>query len=346
MKGVFFLWMITALPQASWAAFCVGVNCGANDPSFHCHSRNALGNECWDQVDNACEAVTGFSRTEAFSCFEPGPGTQGAVGIAGQLPTAIGGFNTFRSQIRRPAVSRKATEDLELQDLQEIDDASGDDDDGGAVYIAEMTAALEHETWDLLGVEGKTNGIRFGWQRQNPSGGLWGVAASYQQAESDVGGDSTDLINANFSYGHTLGSSEIWQWSASATISDLSGFVDETLIGASGQLSFQKDLSNSLLSGGLVLQYQTADQLDDDIATVGLGLAWGIPLGRRLTLDFDVYAVNIVEPALDDDLFYTLGGSLGYYFSRRFALNLGYRVLEGIDGLDSSTITLGSISRW
>ena len=222
------------LASPASAGFCVGVNCGANDASFHCHSENALGNQCWDQFDDACEAVPGFSRAEAFPCNQTGGNAAVAGGVGGQLGVAVGGVNVFRSQIRQPATSNLARQQeeasQEAQDLENDTEGGAEGEDGvsakDVIFFTDISAALEYETWDFLGAEGTTSGLSFGWQRTKDSGGHYGISASYQQADPDGGGDSLDVINAGFDIGHSIGNSKIWKWSLGATVSSFSGFFE------------------------------------------------------------------------------------------------------------------------
>lgn len=328
---------------------CIGRTCGRDMgfPIEHCHIRpggNPNGNDiCWSSLlDFACENM-GYEINIACPAGVGIPPLVGnAGGISSQLPTALGAQNIFNNQLRTSATPRMAQEEADAAEEQESDSGSG-----GAVHFSQMTTALEQDSWDFAGAEGETLGARFDWRRETETGMLWGAAASYQQAEPDVG-DSTDLINGSVSFGHRIGES-IWKWSASATVSHFSGLVDDTLYGGSGQLSFDKGFDNgAVLSGGVVGQYLLSDSDggDDDVQTLGYGLAYGFPLGQRFALDFDAYGVSILEPDIQDDNFYTFGAMLTAYLSQRFGLTLGYRILEGIDELDSDTLTFGVSTRW
>jgi hypothetical protein len=336
----FGLLILLSFGQApAFAGFCVGVNCGLSQlQGSHCHSVNAQGNQCWDEFDDTCEAIPGFSvmRGEAAVCAvggTPGIGIGGT--IAAQAATAFGGYTQFRSQVARSAAPR-------ISEVRQAAEA----EEGSAFHFSEIVAALEQEQWDLFGAEGETNGLRLGWNRQTETGVLFGASGSYQEAEPDFGG-STKLLNANLNVGHTLG--PIWKWSAGVNLSDISGDVDNQLYGAGAQIHFANYFDNGhVFSGGLITQWNAADDdaFDQDIITAGAGIAYGLPLGERFTLDLDGYAINVLDPEVPDDLFYLIGAQLGVYLSPRLALNLGYRVLEGLDGLDSGTITLGAAHRW
>ena len=134
-----------------------------------------------------------------------------------------------------------------------------------------------------------------------------------------------------------------------ATVSDFSGLHDDTLLGGSGFLAFSRySDKGSILSGGVLFQFLSSDTQPDDVQTVGYGLGFGFPIGNRLALDLEAYGVSILEGELvpGDDSLYTAAGQLSLYLTSRFALMLGYRVLEGIDGLDSQTFTFGGSTRW
>lgn len=345
-------------PGLAQQGFCIGTNCGL-DLGFHCHSVDQNGDQCWDAVffdsqnsfetaapveSNLCEREPGFSLANdgAISCLEAVRLSGASGGVSSQLPTLIGGYNLFRSRIRARAVSRVQWERMEAMAAQDAaDDAESTD---GVVVFSEITTSIESDRWTYRDVDGDTNGVRFEWGRQGVKGGLWGASGSYQDASPDFG-ESSRLLNANVSFGHTLGS--VWSWSVSGTASDLSGFLDDTLYGAAGELSFSKYFDGgSVLSGGALYQYQSSDLFGDDFETAGYGLAFGFPLGRRFALNLEGYGATVVSPDVQDDAFYTLGGSFSAYFTPRFALTLGYRRLEGIDELDSGTYTLGSSSRW
>lgn len=171
------------------------------------------------------------------------------------------------------------------------------------------------------------------------------AAGSYQQAETD-GGVSADLVSASGAVGRTLG--DTWRWSVNGTVSNLSGFFELNLYGAGAQLYFENYFSGGqVFSGGATYQFTAIDEAGfENYQTVGAGVAFGTPLGRRLTVDLDLFAVSVVEPDLPDDAFYTAGAELGIYLTPRLGMTFGYRVLEGIDDLDSGTVTLGASTRW
>lgn len=325
---------------------CIGTNCGEDVADFHCHSVNTEGVQCWDGIEHGtqdglgCDFVTGFNlvsrETEgvtAISCEDAG--ADGSV--AGQLLDGVGGYNLFRTQLRkttRPRLARQGSEEAESES-----------EDEGAAVISEMATSVEVNDWTFRGISGETPGVRLGWRRQTESGHLFGISASYQDADPDFG-MSSRLLTAQLNYGHTLG--PIWTWSVSGAFSDFSGLRDETLIGATGLVGFAKySPRGSVVSGGVVVQYLAADNLPDDLGTAGFGLAYGVPIGKRVALDFEGYAVSVFEgEILDVDELYTLSGMLSIYATPRFAVTLGYRLLEGIDGLDSDTFTFGASTRW
>lgn len=325
--------------EPAHAQTCIGFNCGPTvlmcctmNPSNHCRENNQ-GTECWDAIGGAaaCEAM-GFVNQCSFAP----PISQG--GDATLAPTALGGFNTFRTQILSSATSR-AKQDAARQDQAEAGR------EGGGVFT-DIITSLERDDWTFQGTDGETNGIRFGWRRQGERGGLFGFSASYQESDPDQG-ESSELLSGTVNFGHTIGSSRLWKWSIFGTVNDISGPASDTLLGGGGQIYFNRYFeSGSVFSGGVLYTYQTADKLQDDPQTVGYGLAYGFPIAQRFALDLDAFGVTIIDPDVQDDFFYTLSGIFSIYFTPRFTLNLGYRVLEGIDGLDSDTLTIGSSSRW
>ena len=325
--------VVLVMPMVASAQFCIGNGCGiGRGPSWHCHSINSSGVQCWDHADNSCESQAGFAVASGAQVCSVGGGAGGVVGS--QLPT-VGGVTIFKTQIQTLAVPRSLAGEV-----------SGEADEGeeGGGFFGQLTAAYEVEDWDVGGLEGETTGLLFGYNRQSEGGGLFGFGGSYQEAEPDFGSTS-ELMNANLTFGHTLG--ETWKWGASAVYNDISGFVDDSFVGAAGHLSFNNyQPSGSVFSGGVIAQFLTADKLDEDLQTVSLGLAYGVPIAQRMSVDFDAYYTTILEPDTDDDSFFNLGGTFSYYFSSRFGLTLGYKVLEGLSNVDSSTITLGTSTRW
>lgn len=331
---------------------CVGRHCGRllGFPVEHCHVRQGgdPGGEqvCWSsrRGDFACELM-------GFTVNVPCPGVGGlAAGLASQVATSVGGFNVFRTEIRRTATPRAALEGAPAAAAPEEGEPAEGEPEGqpGAAAVlrfGEIRSALEYEDWTLSGVDGETPGARLSWRRELEGGLLVSAAGSYQRAEAD-GGVSADLASASAALGHTLG--DRWRWSVNATASDLSGFLDLRLLGGGAQVWFESYRPDGrVLSGGVTYQLTTVDEPGvDDFQTAGAGVAYGFPIGRRLTVDLDLFAVGILEPDLPDDLFYTGGAELGVYLTPRFGLTAGYRVLEGIDGLDSGTLTLGAGTRW
>ncbi|HUF77839.1 MAG TPA: hypothetical protein VMR44_02865 [Thermoanaerobaculia bacterium] len=361
---------LLALPsfgQQRQGEICIGRFCGLERgfEARHCHLRpggDPAGDDyCWSSLpaDFACEEL---GYTVNAICPEPAALT----GPVGQQLLTLAGYGQFRSQIVRPATARMAARDLmaaaaaageaadgdgDDEDGEEADDAAEDGEEDGAdryrIPLSEITTALEYESWELGGLDGETTGIRFDWLRETETGILLGAAASYQDASPD-GGDSTGLLNGQLSVGHTLGAgATAWSWGAFGTVSDVSGPVDDTLVGGGARLAFARYFAGGqVLSGGILGQYQTSDELEDDLINFGAGAAYGFPLGERFALDFELYAVNVIEPEIDDDTFFTGGGMFSVYFSPRFTLTLGARVLEGIDELDSLTYSLGSSTRF
>jgi hypothetical protein len=342
---------------AAEAGFCLGRNCGIEDPTFHCHSRNSQQNECWDQLDDACEDVPGFRvrAGEATSCSLGGDvlAPLGALGGAQNL-TLVGGHEVFRGQLRRPLVTRAEAAERAAEAAGDDDD---DDDDGeedgeadadAAFHFDEMATALEREDWQLAGTDGETLGAHFGWLRQTGSGHRFSAAASYQRADPD-GGDAADLVHLDVGYGHTLdwGDWAEWHWGLGATFNRLDARVEQDSSGGTGQLGLYKAFDNGhQLSGGLVLQFLSGSDLDADLKTIGVGAAYGVPIGQRLGVDVELYHVSVLDTVLTQDRFLTAAALVSWYVSPRFGLTLGYRVLEGIDDLDSRTITLGTSSRF
>lgn len=339
-----------ALPSAGQepGEICIGRFCGL-DRGFearHCHIRpggDPDGDDwCWssEPFDLVCEEL---GYTVNLAC----PVQAGAaVGAVGQQLAVLSGYNQFRSQIVKPAAARKAEEDA--QAAQEAEEGDEEDEGAGyAVHLSEITTAFEYEDWELAGQQGETVGARFDWLRETETGMLWGASASYQEASPDRG-ESTELLNGQLSVGHTFGMGGMdWSWGAFGTVTDISGPASDTLFGAGGRLAFSRYFDGGrVLSGGVLGQYQTADELDDDLVNVGAGAAYGFPVGERFALDFELYAVNIIEPEVVDDTFYTGAGMVSVYFSPRFTLTLGARVLEGIDRLDSITYTVGGSTRF
>lgn len=349
---------VLALARPADAVICIGRTCGADMgfPIEHCHIREGDSPDtdevCWSsEFDFACEE-RGFV-VPIFCPTAAGEPVGGVAGAIGQQGVVLSGYNQFRSQIVRPATARMAERDAAAaegeEDGEEGEDGEEDDEDAGyGIHLSEITTALEYEDWELAGLQGETVGLRFDWLRETATGFLVGASASYQDASPDQG-ESTELINGQLSFGHTLGGGgeTEWSWAAFGTVSDISGIVSDTLLGGGARIGFARYFAGGqVLSGGVLGQVQTADELDDDLINVGAGAAFGFPVGQRFALDFEAYVVNVVEPEVVDDTFYTGAGMFSVYFSPRFTLTLGARVLEGIDDLDSVTYTVGSSTRF
>ena len=357
-----------ALALPAEAVICIGRTCGADMgfPIEHCHIRpgDSLDTDevCWSsELDFACEEL-GFEQAILCPTAADGP-VGGVAGAVGQQGVVLSGYNQFRSQIVRPATARMAERDAaaEAEEEGEGEDGEGEagegedgegeegeEEAGYGVHLSEISTALEYEDWELGGLPGETVGLRFDWLRETATGVLVGASASYQDASPDQG-ESTELLNGQLSFGHTLGGGgdTEWSWAAFGTVSDISGPVSDTLFGGGARIGFARYFpGGQVFSGGVLGQYQTADELDDDLVNVGAGAAFGFPVGQRFALDFEAYAVSIVEPDVADDSFYTGAGMFSVYFSPRFTLTLGARVLEGIEDLDSITYTLGSSTRF
>ena len=333
---------VLALAIPAEADFCVGRNCGPTElgPEAHCHAQNDQGNQCWDELDNTCENVPGFEGLGPASCLLEAP-TE--AGLSGQQNLVLSGYNQFRTQVLQPATSRAEERDLEAAEEEAAED--DDEDDGRPLaYLSQITTALEYEDWELAGNPGETVGARFGWSRQAESGFTLGASASYQDSSPDRG-ESSQLFNGQFSFGQGFATGDTdWSWAAFGSFSDVSGPASDTLIGGGARIAFTRHLDGGMvLSGGALAQYQRSDELEDDPINIGAGAGFGMPLGDRFALDFELYAVNVIEPEVDDDFFYTGAGMFSIYFSPRFALTLGARLLEGIDDLDSITYTVGQL---
>lgn len=364
---------------------CTGPGCGAGVPAYSCHSVSTANVQCWGRnlqgelgPFNACELVPGFRLTEipggeaptATACF----GVVAGSSVNDRLLRGIGGYTLFESQILRRAQPRIARETAATR--EEADDETTPDEESAlesetedseaaatAAVFADISTTLEAGNWDFRSFEGDAAGLRLFWTREGETGRTFGVSGSYQESDPDFG-ESTRLLNGNLSFGHTVGASA--SWGVNATVSDFSGIVDDTLIGASGFLAFSRySDSGSVFSGGVLFQYLSSDRATEDVQTVGYGAGFGLPVGKRLALDVEVYGVSILEtyriplPALiqdgesvlqpdlvSDDSFFTAGAQVSFYITPRFAVMLGYRVLEGIDDLDSQTFTFGGSTRW
>ena len=323
---------------------CIGHNCG-RELGFtveHCHVRpggDPDGDQiCWSSLpaDFACEQM-GF-EVNVVCPAAPGP----TSGLGSLLLTAAGGYNVFRTEIRRTAVSRAAAAAAAPAAGEE---PSEEGEGRSRLHFGEIHAALEYEDWTLAGVKGDTPGARFSWRREAESGRLLSVAASYQRAEADRGA-SADLASASLAAGHDLG--DTWRWSVNATASHLSDVTDLNLYGGGAQLYFESNFAGGqVLSGGATYQYTASDQSgSEDFQVLGAGVAFGFPLGQRLTLDLDLFAIDVLSPDVPDDFLYTAGAELGVYLTPRLGLVGGYRVLEGISDLTSGTFTFGGSTRW
>lgn len=376
---------------------CTGPNCGAGVPEYECYSVSTANVQCWGRpIDltlperqtitvNACEQLPDFQLIVQIGTvvLDREPPTAMACGaviadgsVNNQLLRGLGGYSLFESQILKraePRIVREAAvaaaggpagdepEDVEIAAEEGAEEA--DEEDQGVAVLSEITTSIEVGDWEFRSVEGDSSGVRLFWRREGETGRLYGLSASYQEADPDLG-NSTRLLNGNFSIGHTMGDSG--SWGLNATVSEFSGLHDDTLLGGSGYLAFSRySDKGSVFSGGVLFQYLSSDQATDDVQTVGYGVGLGFPIGRRLALDLEAYGVSILEtyrvslPALEtdgivlaeselraDDSFYTAGAQLSLYLTSRFALMLGYRLLEGIDDLDSQTYTFGGSTRW
>lgn len=344
--------IVFALAAASpaEAATCIGRICGV-EQGFqidHCHIRpgddaETTDDVCWSSLfDFACEDM-GF--TQPIACPTSALPDPVLIGLTGQQNLVLSGYNQFRTQVLQPATTRAEERDLEAAEEDETED--DEDESRSLLYLSEITTAFEYEDWELAGNAGETVGARFGWSRQAESGIMLGASASYQDSSPDRG-DSTQLLNAQLSFGRGFSTSTMdWSWAAFGSFSDVSGPASDSLFGGGVRVGFARHLEGGkIFSGGVLAQYQSSDELEDDPINVGAGAGFGVPLGDRFALDFELYAVNVIEPEVDDDFFYTGAGMFSVYFSERFALTVGARVLEGIDDLDSITYTVGSSSRF
>ncbi len=327
-----------ALPPPAAAEICIGRLCGRERgyPIEHCHVKpndtdpNAV---CWDsEISFACEQM-GYEINVAC----PQPTITG--GVAGQQLDTIGGFGTFLSSIRELATPKI---------LAPPPPPPGDDEEEGkrGVVISEIASFAELESWKLDGAGGDTMGLRVEWSREGETGRLLGAHGSFQRAEPDAGGGTTDLAMASFDVGHTLGSA--WKWAVNGSVGSLGGDEDLTLLGGGAMLAFSVPRDDGIVwSGGALYRLTTfdGDALDDTHA-VGAGVAAGFPIGERLALDVDLYAVDVLAPEPLEDFFYTAGLQVSVATSPRFAFTVGARTLQGIDRVDSTTFTLGLSARW
>lgn len=328
---------------------CIGRFCG-REMGFdaeHCHIRpggDVDGDDyCWSSLpfDLACEDL---GYTVNLPCPQgaaefPGLG----AGLVSLSPSLLGGYDTFRSEIRTGAVSRAAAEESGAEESEEEAAAAS-----RSLRFSTITTALEHEQWELAGADGDTTGLRLDWERQTEAGWIWGVAGSYQDANPDRG-QSTQLARGQFNLGRIFAADDAseWKWTLHGTVADVSGGVSDTLFGGGGSLAYRRYASNGhVFSAGLLAQVQTSDDLDDDVQTVGAGLGYGFPIAQRLTLDFELFGTTLLDDVVEEDTFYTAAALLGVYLSPRFALTVGTRTLQGIDDLDSTTFTLGTSTRF
>lgn len=317
---------------------CIGRTCGRalGFRIEHCHRRPGAdphsSDVCWAATfDGACEAL---GYTVPVDCPRGGTlGLAAAGQTASSLPTAVGGFSIFSQQI--------------LHGLEPRPPAAGGDGEGeGGAYFSEVTTSVERDAWSFAGRDGETTGARFTWRREGEQGLILGAAGSYLRA-APARGESEVLSSASGSAGSLIGASA-FRWSVNATASRLSGLLDLTLYGGGAQLYFNRELARgAAFNGGLTVQYSATDEQGfEDVTVAGGGLSYGLPLGRRLTANLEAYAVTVLEPRVEDDLFYTLGAQLGLYLSPRLSLTLGYRLLGGIAGLESDTLTFGGSTRF
>ena len=330
-------------------SFCIGGADVCGSTGFQiCHLREGgvpvSGDICWSAPnDQECRRLQ-YVLTVACPAVAGGPAAAQLGSGSSLIASAIGGFNIFYSQIARRAVTRQAAADLAAAAAAESAGAAGEKQQRS--HFTDIVTAYEREQWKLDGDNGHTDGVRFGWQRQGESGGLYGLSGSYQRSLPD-GASSTSLFNANLDGGRSFGGDGIWKATVHGAFSDFTGATSQTLYGGGGQLYFNKSFEGgAIFSGGVILQYLGGNHLPENVQTVSYGLAYGFPLGQRFAVDLDAFGAHILKPSLTDENFYTLGGMLSAYLTSHFSLTLGYRALEGIHGLTSNTFTLGASSRW
>lgn len=329
------------------AVTCVGRTCG-RDQGFavsSCFIRpqgDPHGTKvCWSsEFDLSCQRQ-GFSVPILCPAGSLGGPSLGAG--SSQIATAVGGFNDFLNQVAQPAVPRQQLVDI-AADQQAAKTAAGE---VHGVHFSEVTTSYEHEAWRLDGSSGATNGGRIGWNHESENGGLWGAAASYQDAVPDSG-SSIGLVNLTVDAGHTFDQQGIFRWALHATGSQFSGLADQTLYGGGGQLYFNKPFEGGpTLSGGVILNYMTGSDLPQDVLAVSYGVAYGFPVGPRLAINLEAFGSHLAQPDVDGARnFYLLGGMGSVYLTRHFSMTLGYRSMLGIHELRSNTFTLGASTRW
>lgn len=339
--------LVGALAAAPAAAeFCLGPGCGIGKPGYTCHSVDAAGVECWSP-DGDCELAPGFSRGRdgAGPCalvLDAFPGSG--------LAEVLGGRRVLHGR----APGAPAPGQAPAPAPPGADDPAAADEQGGGPS-AEVTTTLEREVWSTSLERGDAWGLAVGWLRETESGRRFGVDLSARRATPDTQ-ESRDLVHLALGYGQRLApisrvpGLQAW-WGVDLTGTTFeeagdTGLEPRRFLGGSAHLAAARDFaSGHRLVGVAVLEGATGHDLGRDLTSLGLGAAYDLPIGQRLLLELELFDVRVLTPELDDDHFTQVAGLVTWFVSPRFALTLGYRILEGVPGVESSTVTLGSSRR-
>lgn len=341
------------------AELCLGIDCGADKASYRCHSVSAAGVECWSP-DDGCEVAAGFSRERdgALPCplrLSSFPGS-GLIAVIGGREVLHEGFPP-----RRPGAQTRSTQGLEGAPPRP---SPGPRNEAAGAHFDAVTTTLEREDWSFADTRGKTWGAAVAWLRETATGHRFSAEVSAQRAEPRAEprgepklGAEAELVHVAVGYGHRLELpgrlSELEAWwgvAAQGTQLDLGAAgADGTgrFGGATAHLAAARTfVSGGRLAGAVVLQGNTGDDLGEDLTSVGLGAAYDLPIGRRVLVQLEVFAVRLMGSAASEDEFAHLAALGTWFASERFALTLGYRTLEGVAGLESATVTLGASRRF
>jgi|CXWL01.1.fsa_nt_gi hypothetical protein len=351
-------WLCLALgPVAAVAAageLCLGVDCGRDKESYRCHSIDARGVECWSP-DDGCERAAGFSREREGARRCP---LRVASFPGGGLTRVLGGWSVLDGPGARAASARA---DRSPAPIPSPEGGTGLEGERGGGHFDAVTTTVEREDWTLPAARGETWGAAVSWLRETASGRRFSAEASAQRSEP-TDRPAAELVHGAVGFGHSLAppprlpALEAW-WGVAVEAAELDegGFeggglgaiAPRRFAGASAHLGVGRSFaSGRRVAGAVVFQILTGHDLGDDLATVGLGGAWDLPLGSRFLLEIEAFGVEILTPDQPEDRFVHLSALGTWFASPRFALTLGYRTLEGLSGLDSRTVTLGASRRF
>ncbi len=108
--------------------------------------------------------------------------------------------------------------------------------------------------------------------------------------------------------------------------------------------SFQKDFGPLALSGGVIYQFlRDTGDLERSNNIFSYGLALGIPMGRRLVGNLEVFQINNIDRE-DDPII--IGAGFTFFPSPRWGLTLGWKTIQNVDNFTSHEGTIGASVRF